>query len=320
MGKKIAANLDIAVHFELRFPPQILLVPHLRGLSCAHLGVRGAGCANSTRNPALTGVSDTLSSFLNSLRGFPARLNVHGFRTVATRIQQQMQHTGNPTERKVSMIKKMRALAVVAAALGFLLVPAGDAFAAPCVSGNPAFITSDNYTAYEGTVGHQTAVNTGTRTFGDMTGRVLQNDLLEVRFTLAADCVDFEVSFAAYKTIEPYWNAATADQQRLHDSSTGLFTGTGPHTLKVHAAECYFQVDFVAGPVKLPLGEGGLYGPAKKDWANGGTWQCSNLTGTNDIDPTEEVGEALRPPTGTPERVCFEQPQGVIVCGWVQPF
>lgn len=219
------------------------------------------------------------------------------------------------------MIKTFRLLIALSLALGFMVIGVGEAFAAPCTY-TKSSITSMTYTAREGAVGGILPATgpTATRTFNDQTGNVKQNDVLAVSFTLASECVDMEVSFATYKTLEPYWNAATADQQRLHNSATGFFTGTGPHTLEIHVAECYFQTDFAVGPVIQRLGEDGLYGTRNKDSDLGGTWQCHNLDGNNDSDPSEEVGEAERPPVGTWERVCFEQTPGIIVCGWQQPF
>jgi hypothetical protein len=70
-------------------------------------------------------------------------------------------------------------------------------------------------------------------------------DAVSVVFTLNDGCSARQLSFASYNTTS---NPSDLDAQTLFDSDTGTF-GMGTHTLTVTVPPCYYQLDFVWGPV-----------------------------------------------------------------------
>lgn len=180
------------------------------------------------------------------------------------------------------MSRRLRVLALGAIAAGFLVLPAGESFAAttPCPTTPYKRVTSYRYTATNGDI--VAGIGGQQRTFNDMTGKVQQGDHLLVNFTIHPSCRDVEVSFVAYKAPDPWYDAARAPMQEVHSSQTGIFTGSG--TMEIDVADCYFQTDLVTGKVIQQLGPKGTnnyYTPQGRmvDGANGGEDACT-LTGT----------------------------------------
>lgn len=87
-------------------------------------------------------------------------------------------------------------------------------------------------------------------------GNVKSGDKVEVEFTIAEGCQDIEISLVAYEASSDMFSEDTAEKQVLFDSDTGKFD-EGTHTLEVDVPDCFFQVDFVRGPVITKLGPKG---------------------------------------------------------------
>jgi hypothetical protein len=117
---------------------------------------------------------------------------------------------------------------------------------------------------------------------------VQSGDTVKADFTIAAGCDDIEVSLVSYKAPSATFSEATADEQVLFDSDTGFFDA-GAHSLEVDVPDCYFQVDFVFGPVLVtlgPEGSGNFYGSRLIDAENGGTQSCTTTTTSSSTSST----------------------------------
>jgi uncharacterized repeat protein (TIGR01451 family) len=95
----------------------------------------------------------------------------------------------------------------------------------------------------------------GCKTVNDLRGNVHQGDWVQVTFTVAPGVTDL-LSFVSYTAPGPAFDPATASQQVVFDVDSGIFSG-GTHTLMVRVPNCYFQIDFVCGPVIEHLGPAG---------------------------------------------------------------
>lgn len=103
-----------------------------------------------------------------------------------------------------------------------------------------------------------------------------------VEFTVAAGCKDIELSLVSYKAPSGQFDAATASQQVLFDSKTGLFSA-GVYSLTVNLPSCFYQADFVFGkPIEHlgPAGSNNFYGTQGRliEASNGGTAACEETT------------------------------------------
>jgi hypothetical protein len=89
-----------------------------------------------------------------------------------------------------------------------------------------------------------------------------------------------QLSLAAYQAPLPYFTPESAPQQKLFDSQSDTFTA-GVHSLQVTVPGCYFQVDFVHGPVLPTLGSTSEtdYGDVLISADNGGRSSCSSTSG-----------------------------------------
>jgi len=74
-----------------------------------------------------------------------------------------------------------------------------------------------------------------------------------VYFNVAAGCSGQHISLVSYRAPGRAYDANTADQQTVADSSDGYFS-TGWQQLTVTVPACYYQVDLVAGDVIQHLG------------------------------------------------------------------
>ena len=88
------------------------------------------------------------------------------------------------------------------------------------------------------------------QTFTTLAGHVHENDIVTVNFTVAA-VKTAKVSLVSYHNP----TGVLADQE-LFDSDTGTF-GAGRHSLTVMLPDCFFQIDFVGGPVINQFGPAG---------------------------------------------------------------
>lgn len=110
-------------------------------------------------------------------------------------------------------------------------------------------------------------------------GNTHEGDQVQVFFTLAAGYTD-TLSLVSYTAPESTFVAADASKQVVFDSQSGTFTG-GTHSLTITIPLCYYQIDFVCGPVIDHFGPAGsnvFYTPQgrKIDSNNGGTDACFN--------------------------------------------
>jgi hypothetical protein len=113
----------------------------------------------------------------------------------------------------------MPAVVVLLLVTGLLASLPSAAAAATCPSGSSA-VTSKRYkiTHLDGTVAH----------VANLAGNVRRGDRIQVSFTLAAGCVDKQVSIASYRATSS--TGLPLQNQILFDSDTGRFDA-GRHTL-----------------------------------------------------------------------------------------
>lgn len=109
-----------------------------------------------------------------------------------------------------------------------------------------------------------------------------QGGTASVNFTVAAGC-NVQLSLVSYKAPSAGFDASTASQQVLFDSSTATLAA-GAHTLSVSVPNCFFQVDFVFGAPLATLGPAGsnnFYSSQGRliSAANGGSTSCAVTTG-----------------------------------------
>jgi len=112
---------------------------------------------------------------------------------------------------------------------------------------------------------------------------VTSGGVLSVQFTVAPGCTNVEVSIVTYDSPSGTFNRNTAGQQVVFDQATGMFDA-GVHTLAVDVPQCFFQVDFVRGPVIVKLGPAGssnFYGDqGRLIEAKSGGQACTTTTTT----------------------------------------
>lgn len=117
------------------------------------------------------------------------------------------------------------------------------------------------------------------KTVDRLEGNVSPGDHVTVNFTLAGECSNHVYSLAAYQAPSATFSRDTASQQVLSSQDTGSF-GNGVHSLSVTVPSCFYQVDFVSGPVIEHLGPANstnFYSDQNRliDAENGGTTSCT---------------------------------------------
>lgn len=146
----------------------------------------------------------------------------------------------------------------------------------------------------------------GTKTVTDLRGNVDQGDVVTVYFTLPAGVTE-TFSLVSYTAPDPYFDATRASLQQVFQADSGTFTGPGTFSLTVQVPNCYFQIDFVCGPVIDRLGPAGsniFYTPQGRliSADNDGTTPCTSAAPCNgsvsgyvwrdrDNDGLRETGE-----------------------------
>ncbi len=101
-------------------------------------------------------------------------------------------------------------------------------------------------------------VNDSTRSINDLRGSVNHGDHVRARFQVNPSCDSIQLSLVSYKAPSDVFDENTADQQTVFDLQTGTFNGsTSTYSLDVNVPSCYFQIDFVKGPVIEHLGPAG---------------------------------------------------------------
>lgn len=133
----------------------------------------------------------------------------------------------------------------------------------------------------------------GQATVTDLRGHTHQGDHVVVTFTVLPGHYD-QLSLVSYTAPGPTFDAKTADQQVVFQTDIGTF-GPGVHTLSVDLPDCYYQVDFVCGPVIVHLGPAGtnnFYTPQNRLFSadNGG---CNPSTVTPDVSCGQAAGAAF---------------------------
>jgi len=88
-----------------------------------------------------------------------------------------------------------------------------------------------------------------------LAGNTHEGDQVQVTFTVAAGKTD-TISIVSYTAPDATFNASDAYEQVIFDSATGTYTG-GTHTLCITIPLCYYQIDFVCGPVMCHFGPAG---------------------------------------------------------------
>ena len=162
---------------------------------------------------------------------------------------------------------------------------------------------------------HSYLIN-GVTAVNDLTGNVHQGDHVKVNFTLAAGCDNQQLSLVAYTAPGPTFDVNTASQQTVFSQDTGSFSA-GDNSLEVNVPSCFFQVDFVRGPVIEHLGPGHLYSTSGSliDADNGGTEACEGVqpspTPTGSPSPEGSPSPDSSPsPDGSPSPAASASPSG----------
>ena len=145
----------------------------------------------------------------------------------------------------------------------------------------------------------------------DLNG-VQSGDVVKAFFDLAPGCANIPLAMASYETVENFYNINTVDQQRYISSpgDEGLFSAaqsSSQRMLQTVVPNCYFQIDFVYGPVIENLTPDNLYGNNKFAWKNGGNPQCAwTITPTATFTPnatqtkiSEQTATKISQQTGT---------------------
>jgi len=122
----------------------------------------------------------------------------------------------------------------------------------------------------------------GTKTVTNLRGNVDQGDVVTVYFTLPAGVTE-TFSLVSYTAPDPYFDATRASLQEVFQVDSGTFTGPGTFSLTVQVPNCYFQIDFVCGPVIDRLGPAGsniFYTPQGRliSADNDGITPCTSAT------------------------------------------
>ena len=112
-----------------------------------------------------------------------------------------------------------------------------------------------------------------------LAGNTHEGDQVQVTFTLAPGDND-TLSLVSYTAPDGTFNASDAYEQVVFDSATGTYCG-GTHTLCITIPLCYYQIDFVCGPVIChfgPAGSNSFYHAQNRifDSDNSGTDACYN--------------------------------------------
>jgi hypothetical protein len=160
-------------------------------------------------------------------------------------------------------------LSTVAVAIGLIAAPAASAWGGGGCPSGAAAIHPVGPTPY--------TVNTMPQP--RLRGHVGNGVVVTATFTVDARCAQgVEVNLPSYTAPRPTFNAN--DQQTVSDFGDGSVV-SGPyfpdgmqHTITTHVQQpCYFQVDFVRGPV-IQVGPTSHYGINLVDADNGGTLAC----------------------------------------------
>ena len=137
-----------------------------------------------------------------------------------------------------------------------------------CPAGNAA-ITGATFV-----IGNHAAV-------AQINGQIHQGDSISAQFYVANGCTNVPVSLVSYKAPASTFSRTTASQQTIFEQATGNFSTGSGNTLKVHAPNCFYQVDFVTGLPITTLGPAtsyNFYGDQSRlmQHDNGGTNACIN--------------------------------------------
>jgi uncharacterized repeat protein (TIGR01451 family) len=112
-----------------------------------------------------------------------------------------------------------------------------------------------------------------------LAGHVEQGDEASASFTVPAGCT-LQLSLVAYTAPSGVFDGTTILQQRVYGARSGTF-GPGRHSLSVRVPACFFQLDFVHGPVITtfgPPGSGNYYTNQGRliSSAMGGSTSCAS--------------------------------------------
>jgi hypothetical protein len=143
-----------------------------------------------------------------------------------------------------------------------------------------------------------------------LSGAVHPGDQVSVQFQIAAGCTAQAVTLASYQAVSTIFTQQFQSMQTLFQFQPPIpqtTFGAGSHTLTVSVPNCFFQIDFVAGPVILQLGPPGstnFYGPLGQndfiDGAVGGSSACGSATPTPAATSTPGGPTATAASTATP--------------------
>jgi hypothetical protein len=126
-------------------------------------------------------------------------------------------------------------------------------------------------------------LNGSTTPLWNLWGQVNPGDHIRTVFTIAPNCEDVELSLISYMAPGPQFDYHAAGEQEVFDFDTGFFDA-GEHQMEIDVPQCFFQVDFVKGPVIEHLGPPGSnnYYTAQgrlihSDQGDPGAPSCENL-------------------------------------------
>jgi hypothetical protein len=155
--------------------------------------------------------------------------------------------------------------------------------AATCPPGN-ASVTQFSY-VFNGKT-HTTHLNT-----------VHAGDHVVVNFTIAPGCTHEQISLVSYEAPESRVIGDHIKLQKLFSQDTGFFE-PGSHSLHIDIPPCFFQADFVRGPVIEHLTRDNQYHTTNRliDAGNGGDRKCEHENPpTPSPSPTSSTQAAATP-------------------------
>jgi CSLREA domain-containing protein len=163
----------------------------------------------------------------------------------------------------------------------------------------------------------------GTTAVSELLDKTKEGDTIQASFRVIAGAGPHRYTLVSYTAPGPAFDPATAAQQKIFDSDSGVF-GPGSYTLNVTIPHNHFQVDFVCGSAIDRFGPPGsniFYSAQNRllDYDNGGTHAVRSNGGTlsgyvyYDADNNGQyTGEAERPISGVTVKLSGAATQTVV--------
>jgi hypothetical protein len=179
-----------------------------------------------------------------------------------------------------------RALVLTALVAGLLAAAPGSASAAACSNSS---IHIDGYTL----IGP-----TGVRQPAAMSGQVREGDSVAIDFTIAPTVTGTcDVALVSYTAPNATFDMANYVQQQIYQYSSGSVT-PGAWSATIRVPTCYFQTDFVRGPLITQFGP--TAANTYSGWPGGGRLLDTDHGGTETCGPEDAPLPPAPPPSQSP--------------------